>query len=683
MNVSWTDVLPVAFATMACFFLPGMLVALAAGVRSLATFALAPALSLGLAGVGAVLLAPTGIRWTLWSYLGFTTVVAVAVFLLARVLVPRAGRRPAAGASGSTAVSAESRSWSWRQAALGSIAPLTGAVVAAIVSFPPLKEGMRRPEYPALTWDSIFHHSSVRYIIETGNGSSLNLGAVASNDKAARFYPAAWHDLVSLTVGQLPISVSINVAALVMACIIWPISVAYLARVAFPRLAWMSLLAPVIAAGFVAFPARMISYGTLWPAAMGTAILPALVALMLVFTSPRSTSAERIRLTFLLLITLAGVTLCHPTATIAAAYLCSPFLLYRYVGVVRIVLSRGRKLIAVTLVVVPALAVALFLTAVVTVPSIRSVFYFETTPVGPATDAVGAAVFDTMLAPLGHGNVEPFWIGGLLSIGGFILTFMLREGRWMSVCWMISILLYVVAAGEQTFLRPLVGLWYSDPVRLGGLVPLFTSLLAAFAIARVVDASIAVFAARQPLLARPSVANAAALVLVIGLAAVLYPQTGELRADERSERLAEDYWRHLEWSGGIASLSELRMIERLDDELPEDAVVLGDPTSGAALVYSLADRDVVFPTMAGAWDWDAEYLGRNFNQLDSDPRVCEFIREYDVSYFYDDDGRYLPEIIHRQNMGGLTAAGLASTDLTLVDSSDDGAAVYKIESCGL
>ncbi|WP_157940091.1 DUF6541 family protein [Arthrobacter ruber] len=681
--MTWTDALPVALATLACFFLPGMLVALAAGIRSLATFALAPALSLGLAGVGAVLLALTGITWTLWSYLGFTAVVAVAVLVLARVLASLPGRRATARAGGSTAVPAETRTRSWRQVVTGSIAPLVGVVVAAVVSFTPLKDGIRWPDYPALTWDSVHHHSSVRYIIETGNGSSLSLGAVASNDKAARFYPGAWHDLVSLTVGTLPISVSINVAALVMACVIWPLSVAYLARVAFPRLAWMPLLAPVIAAGFIAFPARMMSYGTVWPAAMGTAILPALLALLLLVTSTRTTPAARVRLLLLLLIALAGATLCHPTATIAAGYLGLPFLLHRYAGVVRVALGRGRKLLAAALVVVPVLAVVLFLAAVITVPSVRSVFYFQTTPVGPATNALGAAVFDTMLAPLAHGNTEPFWVGGLLAIGGFILTIAVREGRWVSVSWMIAILLYVVAAGEQTFLRPVVGLWYSDPVRLGGLVPLFTSLLAAFCVTRVVESTITVTAARLPVLARPPAAGAATLALVVGLAAVLYPHTGELRADARSERLAADYWRHLEWSGGIASLSELRMIERLDEELPEDAVVLGDPTSGAALVYSLAGRDAVFPTMMGAWDRDAEYLGRNFDRLDSDPRVCELIRQYNVSYFYDDDGRYLPDIIHRKNMEGLTAAGLAPEDLSLVDSSDDGAAVYKIESCGL
>ncbi|WP_104117062.1 DUF6541 family protein [Arthrobacter sp. B1805] len=679
--MSWVEVLPVAFATLACFFLPGILVGLAAGARGLGMLALAPALSLGLAGVGAVLLAFLGVQWTLWSYLGFTAAVTVAVFVLARVLTIYVGGGATAGVPRAAPIETPSRSW-WRRVPRG-IATLMGVVVAAIVSFTPLKEGMRWPDYPALTWDSIHHHSSVRYIIETGNGSSLNLGAVASNSKAPAFYPGAWHDLVSLTVGQLPISVSINVTALVMACVIWPLSVAYLARVAFPRLTWIPMLAPVIASGFVAFPARMISYGTVWPAAMGTAILPVILALLLLITSSRTTCAARIRLVLLLLIALAGATLCHPTATIAAAYLSVPFVVYRYVAGIQDLSRGGRKALVVALIAAPILAVLGVIAAVSTIPSVRSVFYFETTPVGPATDAVGAAVFDTMLAPLAHGNTEPFWVAGLLAIVGFILTIALREGRWVSISWMTTILLYVVAAGEQTVLRPLVGLWYSDPVRLGGLVPLFTSLLAAFAITRVVEAGIAAAAARTPLLARPQVAGAVALALVVALAAVLYPQTGELRADARSDRLAADYWRHLEWSDGIASLSELQMIERLGDELPEDAVVLGDPTSGAALVYALADRDVVFPTGTGAWDLDAEYLGRNFYRLDSDPRVCELIRKYRVSYFYDDDGRYLPEIIHRKNMGGLTAAGIPPGDLTLVDHSDDGAAVYKIESCGL
>ncbi|MFC3299816.1 hypothetical protein FJV46_04715 [Arthrobacter agilis] len=679
--MSWGDAFPIALATIACFFLPGMVIALLAGVRGLGVAALAPALSLGIAGVGAVVLSVLGLRWSLASYLGFATAVALALSIL--VSRKAAGRffaaEPEARAlsiRGSRGVLAARSS----RALPSILAPVGGVVAAGLISLGPLQEGMGRVDLPALTWDSIHHHSAIRYITDLGDGSSLNLGGVASNNDAARFYPGAWHDLVSLTVGSFPISASINVAALTMACLIWPLSVAYLARIAFPTLVWMPLLAPIVATGFVAFPARMISYGTIWPAAMGTAIVPALIALVLVITAPGTRPSARFRLALLLLVGLAGATLCHPTATVAVAYLCLPFIVVRYYGVLRQCLRRRRRLTAGALIAVPLFVSALAAVVVMTVPAVRTVFFFRTTPVGPATDAVGAAIFDTMLAPLGHGNTEPFWLGGVLAIAGLITTLVSREYRWISAGWIITVVLYVVAAGEETMLRPLVGLWYSDPVRVGGLVPLFTSLLASYAVLK----AIVVLLGWIPFPSRvkEEMVVASSLVVLIGVMAAVYPMTDELRADEKSGRLAADYWEHLEWDGGIASLDELEFIERLAEELPDDAVVLGDPTSGAALVYSLAGKDTVFRTMAGTWEDDAKYLARNFNHIDSDPRVCQLIERFGVTHFYDDDHRYLPDIIHRKDMGGLTAAGVDPADLDLVDSSGDGAKIFAIEACG-
>jgi hypothetical protein len=677
--MSWVETIPVIVATLATFFVPGFILALVGRMRGLAAFALAPALSLGLGGVGAVLFGFAGIRWSSWSYLGFSAMVVLALALLARI--PLAKNRRQVGAAVEGAIIAQPRE-SRPSRRMRRFAPLAGVLVAAIVSFAPLRDGMGRPDFPALTWDSVFHHSAIRYIIDTGNGSSLNLGAVATTNGQPGYYPGAWHDLVSLTVGHLPVTVSLNVAALVLGCVIWPLSIAYLARVAFPKLTWLPLLAPIVASGFVAFPARMISYGTVWPAAMGTALVPGLVALILVVTSRSSDSVVRIRLSVVLAIALAGAALCHPTAPIAAVFLSAPFLLQRYGAMVARSAGRGTKVRAAFLVAVPVVGLALAWIAVMIVPRLRSVFFFKTTPVGPATDAIGAAIFDTMLAPLYHGNTEPFWLAGLLALAGLTLTLVLREHRWVSVSWTISVVLYVVAAGEQTALRPLVGFWYSDPVRLGGLVPIFTSLLASYAVLRVIDAAVSLVARRNVKLRRPATAMVASLVVLVGVAALTYPQTDELRTEERTARLAADYWEHLEWDDGLASLAELKFIERMGAELPEDAVVLGDPTSGAALVYSLAEVDTLFRTMSGSWDPDARYLGRNFNRIDTDPRICELLGEYGVTHFYDDDRRYLPDIVHRRDMQGLTIIGVDPEDLRLVDDSGDGARIYEIEACG-
>ncbi len=88
---------------------------------------------------------------------------------------------------------------------------------------------------------------------ETGDGSTLHLGAVSSNPQIARFYPAGWHDLVALVVGD-SIPAAVNVTAIVVAAVVWPLGLACLVGAVVPT----SRLAPVVAmclgGAFIAFP---------------------------------------------------------------------------------------------------------------------------------------------------------------------------------------------------------------------------------------------------------------------------------------------------------------------------------------------------------------------------------------------------------------------------------------------
>ncbi|WP_209066768.1 DUF6541 family protein [Arthrobacter pigmenti] len=656
--MSWWETLPVVFIMAGVFFVPGLLVGALARLRGITLLAAAPAISLGIGGVSAVVGGLVGIPWGIATYCVATTLTALAAWALCR-------KTPV-----QTVPSTHRYSW---------IATTAGLVTAAFISIPPLRLGMGEPHFPALTWDAVHHLSTIRWILESGDGSSLTVGGIASDERVPRFYPAAWHDLVSLAVTDLPISLSINVAALMMAGLIWPLAVAYLARVCFPQSAWIGFIAPVLASGFVAFPARMISYGTVWPAAMGTAITPVLIGLVVQLLG-RPDHRARLGSSIALLIAGAGAVLCHPTAAVAMAFLVLPFLLSRYVPFLRTAI-RQRSLFSVSVaLLVPLSVLALTIWAIHAVPAVRAVFNFRTTPVGPGTDAFGAAVFDTMLAPLGHGNTEPFWIGGLLVIVGGLVAIARRESRWIVASYAISVALYVIAAGEPSFLSPLVGLWYSDPVRLGGLVPIFASVLGAYAI-HVGVSSLGGAAVGKM---RGQVSHRLRQVISFGLAVLsvflVFLFSESMRADVREDRIAADYWEHREWADGLASDAELEMLLSLEDRLPEDALLLGDPTSGAALAYALGDVEAVFPTMAGSWSQEARYLGRNFYQLESDPRVCRIINEMGITHVYDDDGRYLADIVHRKDMKGLTVRGLSPDSVRLITSAD-GAAVYAITGC--
>src|SRR5690606_29223549 len=109
------------------------------------------------------------------------------------------------------------------------------------------------------TNDAIFHLNAVRYALETGSASSVN---IASFTGSSGFYPAAWHALVVTTIqisgGSLP--VAINALTIVIGAVIWPLGVAWLAQIATDR-ATIAGYAVVLAGALQAFPLLMFQWG--------------------------------------------------------------------------------------------------------------------------------------------------------------------------------------------------------------------------------------------------------------------------------------------------------------------------------------------------------------------------------------------------------------------------------------
>ncbi len=66
--------------------------------------------------------------------------------------------------------------------------------------------------------------NAIRWIQEHGDASSLTLGAVSAADQQPAFYPAGWHDFVSLIYSTMGTSIATAtiVTVLLAAGILWP-----------------------------------------------------------------------------------------------------------------------------------------------------------------------------------------------------------------------------------------------------------------------------------------------------------------------------------------------------------------------------------------------------------------------------------------------------------------------------
>ncbi|WP_323958907.1 hypothetical protein GC088_10130 [Arthrobacter sp. JZ12] len=666
--MSWWDAIPAGLLLLLLFYVPGLAVLSAARLKGLLIFAAAPAVSVGVLGLAAIAAAPLGLHWNLLVGIAATSVSAIVALLFATV-----GR------------------WKWRTIGPGngkrdSALIGIGLVLSLPLSVLPIKYGMDRPDIPALTWDSVYHHSAIRWILETGNGSSLALGAIGSDLRSPRYYPGGWHDVLSLGVLNEQISVSINMSAIILACIIWPISMTYLVQCCFPNFRAAFLITPILAAGFLAFPARMISYGTLWPTALGLAFVPVLIGITVFAIRDAGHVRPKLRFTVVMLTILAGTGLAHPTGIFSWLYLSAPLISIYYLRRIAILRRSGRRGPLLRLIAIPVVIAGSLVVAIFSVPAFRTVFGFQSQGFESGAQAMGEAIFDAMLGPIGHGNTQEFWVMGLLALLGSLRMLAYRQHRWIAVTYYFSIALYMIAAGQDSFLRPIVGFWYSDPVRLGGLVPIFTIVIAVYSIVNLSRWLLT----KTTTLARSGRDWGGAdhlkpggllpVSTAIFLVVVMLAGTNLFRADVRQDRLEADYVDHLGWAQGLVGWDELQMLRNLDETLPPDAKIVGDPTSGAAFAYAMSGIPTVFSTLSGSWSSDARYLGNHFNDLGFDQNVCRLIEERGITHFYDDDARYLPDIVHRKDMEGLTTIDIEEGSLKLVESAGT-ARIFEIEAC--
>jgi hypothetical protein len=658
--MSWWSGLDEAAALTAFVFVPGVLVGWVLGLRRVLLLVAAPALSVAILALAPVLLAPLGIAWT-----PLTAALSTAVVAAAFAALRWACRR------------------SWRVAteAGPAVWPVLLAVVVALpFATIPLKNGMGSPDYPPQTWDAIFHLNGLRAILDTGDGSALHLGRLSKPAGDVVFYPAGWHDVAVLAVHGDPV-VTANVFTLVLAAVLWPLALAGLAAVVAPR----SRVAPVAAAlagtALVAFPARMVSYGTLWPNALGYVLVPTALALTVVVlerlrrrrTQPRS--PWPVSEAIVLAAALGGAGLAHPNADLAYVVLAAPLALAYWWEELCAARRQGGAWRWAAVVAAPLVVLAGAWLS-------RSLFVATKTntrlPYGGGRDAVIGAFTDAQLSAQGFGNPERSYLLGALVVLGMVATVLLRRNRWLAVGMLTTTALFTVAVNPTLPGSFLVRPWYSDPVRLGGMVAIVSPVLVGVAVAWLGQVAARRVRLRNPA-GRPVIAEGVAAALVL----VLVVGTGGLRGQLRTEQLQTNYVMVPE-SGlnGLVGPEELAMIERADEELPDDAVVLGNPFTGAPLLYAVSDVKVVYPHLSGTWGTDAKVLAKSFDEIRTNPAVCAALDDLGVDYLYTDGLLYWPTHEDVQDYRGLldTDPAVLGDALEPVDTGGS-ATLYRITAC--
>nr|WP_126847037.1 DUF6541 family protein [Dermabacter sp. HSID17554] len=520
-------------------------------------------------------------------------------------------------------------------------------------------------------YDNVFHLNAIRGIVETGRASSLTLQEHIQPVSTSHFYPGAWHDIASLTlasVQSMQVAIGTNATIIAALLIVWPASIIALLKVSLPRDLWKYAILPggVALAAFPAFPFHFLDFGVLYPNFLGYCLAPSLVALfMMVVRGPLRRNLSWPFIVVSAVAGSAGTALAHPTAALVVMLFCSAFVLLE---LLRALVTRQWSSVAFRAVMALALCSATVAAWARLRPSGSSADTWA--PDLTVTQAIGTTIIHHPI----YGVTQ--WAVGFLVLTG--LWAAVRRSIYPLIAfWGISAALYVVAASftRGPLRTALVGVWYSDPERLYGLLGLTTVPLAIAGLGYLASlAGTLVYRLRGRVRYSHLVAALASALVALG---TVFATQATPAMDAKIDGMERFY--SVTSTSNTVNTQEMLFIEALPRYLPEDAVVWTDSWHGEGLIYAFTGINVTGRHM-GSYGSDPSsiYVRDHLNEIDTNPEVCEALRDVGTPYVVHFEG-------HNVNSAGVQHPGLThlqkTKGLTVVYRRGN-AFLYRVDDCG-
>lgn len=672
---SSAPVLLTAAAAVALLLVPGWLLARSWGARGITAVGSAPALTLAVLGLATLAAQRSSQRWepgilfTGWpaALLAAGCIVGLALRQLPHhvstaAVQARRERTPVAGVDRAPMPRRE------RLFLAGAIA-LASAATAV-----PVAVGTGSWDNPAQASDAVFHLSATAFVRETGVASFLG-GLAPMYDGRGVYYPTGWHAVAALLPGD--VVTGANLLVVVLAALVWPLGMAALLREVLSQFGGVLAVGTALS-GSVISPLLLLT--SVWPYGMSVAVLPGALALIVRAVRAGKVSARvRAAAWALALGAVFGVFIAHGAAVFNLAVLGLPVLASAGWPILRRAWGRGMGTRTGILAAAALALMALGGGAWIMRRSLASVFNF---PRGAANiwETLFAVVTDHPLlaafTPWIPGNILVF----ALAVWGATAWRRVEAVRAWAVGTGIALTLVLLASGPAWPLRALAGPWYTQRARIMPLLTLGMLVLATIGVQEAqrrwstVATATAADRCKWTLLLRRHVL---ATILIVSLIAAPGWRWGL-----RTELLEAIHDPGRASYGAMLSDGELEFIRRIGEELPEDAVVLGDPSNGSAYLWSVAGVHVLYPSRPKPASTELAWLGENADQIETDPRVCEILNRHGVDYYYSDDAE--PDGLTggvREPLWGEALARVPRSALEEIDSQGD-ATLWRITACG-
>ena len=607
---------------------PGWVIGRSARLGALPSLAVAPAIGSALIGAAEILTHALALTWRPWGW------AIIAALSIGSTLLMRLVAGPAAGPG--------RQGMPWSRAERMILAG--GLIVAVVVPAGVILSCLPSPGYPAQAFDATFHLNAVAAIREGGNASMLG-GLSSLYSGRAIYYPTVWHGAVALAPGG-PVPAS-TAGILALTAVIWPLSLlGLLARVTglasdsagdgADRRQQVCTLASVLAlsAGLVGFPLLLMTSLAVWPYALSVLGLPG--ALVLYDQLREGAVSRRLHLTWVLLMlaVVGGVVAAHGTGLFNLAILTLPFLTDAVASLWHRSAGRrgGRALLAIG---AAAVMLALATGGWLMRGSLASVLGYER-PAGGVAGAVatlGQALIDLpMYGAVPDATVPIGIVYGLLTLAATWSARSRRDQRPWLVMWLLALTLLVLTGGPQWAGRQLGSPWYLQKARILPLAILPSLILLAQGGAG--QPGQRLWALLRRTASRLGGARPRRMAAAMLVALVLLPVAARVPVERALVTSVYDPQR-IQY-GTLLTKDAITLIQRSRSRLPDDAVVLGAPSRGAAHLWSLGGVHVVYPMRAAAAPgtpeaalasaWPA--LGQKGSQ------TCALLNQLGVRYFY-------------------------------------------------
>lgn len=625
--MEWLVLAAPSILLIAVLVVPGWGVLTLLGRSGLAALTAAPAVSLGIVVLAALLVEATGWRWGLVPVALTSLIVAAVAFAVRRWTGPDLG-------------AAQDLAWRWRNPTAWAGALM---VVGSLLLWARhLTNVLPEPTSISQTYDNVFHLNVIRFISDTGDPGPWLPRDLNPAEGRTILYPTAWHQLAALAMPLTGGSVQLasNALLFVVCAVVWPLCALELCLALGVRTPAALLGAGVLAGAFSSYPFLMLDWGVLYPNLLSYAVIPATLALLaaLVCAGP-DTRTPLVPLLLVSGVAVLGTAVAHPNGALLVLALALPAVGSGALTTWHLARRRETSWVrAAVWWVVAAGALAAFVRLwLFARPSSRP---WE--PLHDIPTALGQALYgNPIMGPPGP-------IPAFLAAIGFALLALRPQHRWYIGAALVGLTLWVVGSGapDGPVRELLTGAWYSDSYRLAPILALLSVPAAAYAVDRAVRWVHPTPIPRRAQTDRAAMAPTTRLrrrllattTIIPALLVVSSQWSPSIHHAVTHAHTAYDFADFECAEGDVTCLltpDEFQMLRAVENLTPPDAVLLADPETGASLAYAFTGRRVLRPYI-GATVTDAEQLLlEHLRAGPEQPGVCPAIQSTGITHVLD------------------------------------------------